>query len=61
VHIFTRHPFKHEPDGEDGRPLQPDDNEHRSTVLWTGLALLVVAVAFGCWLGFEAFHAKSNL
>jgi hypothetical protein len=71
VHIFSRHPFRHEPDGEDDRSLQVDDNERRSRwlpkywgrrdVLWTGLVLLIAAVAFGCWLGFEAFQAKSNL
>jgi Protein of unknown function (DUF4012) len=60
VPLFSRHPFRHEPDGDD-RSLQADDNERRSGPLWTGLVLLVAAVAFGCWLGFEAFHAKSNL
>ena len=61
MHIFSRHPFRHEPDGADDRPPQVDDGERRSGPLWTGLVLLVVAVAFGCWLGFEAFQAKSNL
>ena len=28
---------------------------------WTGLVLLLVVVAFGCWLGVRAFDAKSNL
>jgi hypothetical protein len=29
--------------------------------VWTGLTLLVVALAFGCWLGIRALDAKSNL
>jgi hypothetical protein len=29
--------------------------------MWTGLTLLVVALAFGCWLGIRALDAKSNL
>ena len=61
MHIFSRHPFRHQSDGEADGPAQLDADERRSTPLWTGLVLLVAAVAFGCWLGFEAFHAKSNL
>lgn len=29
--------------------------------MWTGLLLLIVTVAFGCWLGVRALDAKSNL
>lgn len=71
MHIFSRHPFRREPDGEDDRSLQVDEDERRSrwlpkywnrrVVIWTGLALLLVVVAFGCWLGIRAFDAKSNL
>lgn len=71
MHMFSRHPFRHEPDGEDDRSLQVDDDERRSSWLskywgrrnirWTGLVLLITAVAFGCWLGFQAFQVKSNL
>jgi len=70
VRIFPRYPFKHEPDGEDGSPEVVDDERRsrwlpkywrRRDVRWTGLVLLIASVAFGCWLGFEALHAKSNL
>jgi hypothetical protein len=70
VRIFLRHPFKHEPDGEGGSPEVVDAERRsrwlpkywrRSDVRWTGLVLLIAFVAFGCWLGSEALHAKSNL
>ena len=41
-----------------------DDRQHwfrRRPVAWTGLAVLVIVIAFGCWLGFRALAAKSNL
>ena len=71
MNIFSRHPFRHEPSGDDDQSLQLDENERRSRwlpqhwrrrhVIWTGLGLLIVAVAFGCWLGVRALDAKSNL
>jgi hypothetical protein len=71
VHIFSRHPFSPEPDGEDDRSLRVDDKErgsswlpkswNRRAVMWTGLGLLIAAVVFGCWLTFEGLQAKSNL
>ena len=71
MHIFSRRPFRHEPDGEDDRSPQVDETERRSrwlpkywdrrVVIWTGLGLLLVVVAFGCWLGVRASDAKSNL
>ncbi|KQY08362.1 hypothetical protein ASD37_07690 [Mycobacterium sp. Root135] len=33
----------------------------RRPVAWAGLAVLVVVIAFGCWLGFRAQTAKTNL
>jgi hypothetical protein len=54
VHIFSRQPSKHEADGE-------DDRSPRRRAAWAGLALLVVAIAFGCWLGVRALDAKSEL
>jgi hypothetical protein len=33
----------------------------RRNLVWTGSLLLVAVVAFGCWLGFSARDAKSNL
>ncbi|HET6736654.1 DUF4012 domain-containing protein, partial [Mycobacterium sp.] len=71
MHIFSRHPFRREPDGEDDRSLQVDDDERgsrwlpkhwpRRNFIWTGLVLLIAAVVFGCWLTFEGLQAKSNL
>ncbi|MCU1698754.1 MAG: hypothetical protein JWR34_4817 [Mycobacterium sp.] len=70
MRIFSRSPFKHESDGEDGSPEVVDDGRRsrwlpkyrrRSDVGWTGLVLLIALVAFGCWLGSKALNAKSNL
>jgi hypothetical protein len=33
----------------------------RRAVVWPSLAMLVLLLVFGCWLGFEAYAAKSNL
>ena len=33
----------------------------RRQVVWAGLALLIVGIAFGCWLGVRAFEARSSL
>jgi hypothetical protein len=69
--LFSRRPFRDEPNGDDDGALFADDDELRSrwwpqflgrrSVVWSVLALLVVVVAFGCWLGVRAFDAKSNL
>jgi hypothetical protein len=69
--MFSRRPFKSESNGEDDDSLPADDDSRwprrllqrlgRRDVLITGLLLLLVVVAFGCWLGFRAFEAKSNL
>lgn len=71
MRTFSRNPFRHEPDGEaDRSPLDEDDerestsaqtNSRRRDAIWTGLVLLVAAVAFVSWLGFEALQAKSSL
>jgi hypothetical protein len=71
VKIFSRRPFNDEPNGEDDDVLHVDHDDRRPRwlptalgrreVLWAGLLLLVLVVAFGCWLGVRAFDAKSNL
>src|SRR4051812_10850953 len=71
VQIFSRHPFRHEPNGEDDSSPKGDGSKRqpkwlavhwpRRHVMWTGLVLLLVATAFGCWLGVRALDAKSNL
>jgi uncharacterized protein DUF4012 len=53
VKIFSRHPGGHDVDD--------DANPSRSAAVWTGSLLLVAVIAFGCWLGVESLHAKSNL
>lgn len=69
--MFSRRPSGHDPDGNDERSPEMEENERRSGwlakfsgrrgVLWTGLGLLVLAVGLGCWLGFRAIEAKTNL
>ena len=44
----------------DGRPSRQRWSRGRRGAAIAGLLLLVV-IAFGCWLGFEVAHAKSNL
>jgi Protein of unknown function (DUF4012) len=71
VHIFSRHPFRRKRDGEVDRSLRADDDgrllsrlpalRSRREAKFAGLLLLLVVVAFGCWLGVRAFEAKSSL
>lgn len=55
MRIFSRQPSEHESQDDDDRP------PHRRHVVWAGLALLIVGIAFGCWLGVRALDAKSSL
>lgn len=65
--IFSRRPSESRPDGDDDDSLYIDDEERRPRrfgrrrITLAGLAVLAVAVAFGCWLGVRAFDAKSEL
>ena len=69
--IFSRHPFRREPDddGDDSLRVDADGTRFRRRPelpsrrgAWlAGGLLLVIAVAFGCWLGVRVFEAKSNL
>lgn len=69
--IFSRRPFGHEPDGDDDPSARADDDESRARrlldvlsrhkLIFSGLVLLAVIVAFACWLGVRAFDAKSSL
>jgi hypothetical protein len=71
VPIFSRPPLRRNPDSGVDRSAQEDEDERRSQwrprkwrrrdVTWAGLVLLIAVIAFGCWLAFAAFHAKSNL
>ena len=68
--IFSRHPFSRKPDsgGEPSSQAKSDVASHRRPgwlgrhkLLFSGVVLLALLVAFGCWLGVRAFDAKSNL
>jgi hypothetical protein len=69
--MFSRRQFEREPNNEgDDSPRANEDRRWprrllrslgRRDVAFTGLLLLVLLVAFGCWLGVRAFEAKSNL
>jgi hypothetical protein len=54
VRIFSRNPFRRNSGSEDS----PSARSWRRVAL---IGLLLVVIAFGCWLGYEAFHAKSSL
>ncbi|WNG88951.1 DUF4012 domain-containing protein [Mycobacterium sp. ITM-2016-00317] len=63
---FSRRPFGDRPD--DGDDLSTNDDERRfhwlhdrHGAVWTALALIVVVIAFGVWLGVRAFDAKDSL
>lgn len=56
MHMVSRNPFRRDPDGGD----DSSQGWFRRFAVAAGLFLLLV-IAFGCWLGYEAVHAKSNL
>jgi hypothetical protein len=61
--MFPRQPSDPESKGRH----RPDEAQRvrsarlRRRVIWSGLAVLAVAIAFGCWLSIRAFEAKSSL
>jgi cell division protein FtsB len=61
VGLFSRHSSA----DDDTVPTDTTDDERRwfrrRGVVLTGLAVLVVIIAFGCWLGFQGLTAKNNL
>ena len=58
MRIFLRNPFGRDPDGDDDDGSS--QRRFRHIALTAGLILLLV-IGFGCWLGYEAIHAKSSL
>ncbi|MCX2934606.1 DUF4012 domain-containing protein [Mycobacterium sp. CVI_P3] len=63
--LFSRR--KSSDDSNDDDPTLTDDLDderhwlRRRSVVWTGLAVLIVIIAFGGWLGIRAQVAKTNL
>ena len=61
MRIFSRNPFRRDSGSEDPTSERQLRRKPGRRVVLVGLLLLLVAVAFACWLGYEAFHAKSTL
>lgn len=63
--LFSRRRFNDDPDDDDTNLTDEGDDDtrwfRRREVMWTALAILVVIVAFGGWLGLRAVAAKSSL
>ena len=64
--FFSRRRFSDDPGDDDALLADESDYDERRwfqrrEVLWSALAVLVVVVGFGCWLGFRAQSAKSSL
>ena len=64
--FFSRRRFSDDPGDDDALLADESDYDERRwfqrrEVLWSALAVLVVVVGFGCWLGFRAQSAKTNL
>ncbi|WP_445166902.1 DUF4012 domain-containing protein [Mycolicibacterium sp. Dal123E01] len=63
--FFSRRRFNDDPDDDDVDLTDDGDDEprwfRRREVIWTALAVLVVVIAFGGWLGFRAQSAKTSL
>lgn len=62
----SRRTFNDEPNGDDNDGPPPDERRFhwlhdRHGAVWTAVALLVLLVAFGSWLGVRAGDAKENL
>ncbi|MDX1888206.1 DUF4012 domain-containing protein [Mycolicibacterium sp. 050158] len=64
VRFFRRRPLNDDSNDDDAIPNDPGHGRpwlRRRSTLWTGLAVLVVIVAFGGWLGLRAQAAKNSL
>jgi hypothetical protein len=66
VGLFSRRRSRHESITDDTTLIGKDDHEgriwlRRRHLAWAGLGVLVVVIGFGCWLGFRAQAAKTNL
>jgi hypothetical protein len=64
VGIFSRTSFNDGQNDDDDNQIEDDERSHwlkRRNIGWAALVVLVVVVAFGCWLGFRAQTAKTSL
>ncbi|MCV7177497.1 DUF4012 domain-containing protein [Mycolicibacterium sphagni] len=66
MRFFSRRRFNDDSGNDDATLIDEDDDEgrrwfQRPKVIWSTVAVLVVVIAFGCWLGFRAQAAKSSL
>jgi hypothetical protein len=65
VKFFSRRRFNDDPDDDADLNDEGDDEDRRwfqrREVVWTALAVLIVIVGFGGWLGLRAQTAKSSL
>ncbi|MCI4677031.1 DUF4012 domain-containing protein [Candidatus Mycolicibacterium alkanivorans] len=64
--LFSRRPSGDESNDDATTSTGDNDNDERHWlrhryVAWAGLAVLVIVIAFGCWLGFQAHAAKTAL
>jgi hypothetical protein len=66
VNFNSRRRFNDDPDDDDAIVTDESDDDERRwfqrrEVAWTALAVLVLVIAFGSWLGLRAQAAKSSL
>ncbi|MBJ7385146.1 MAG: DUF4012 domain-containing protein, partial [Mycolicibacterium sp.] len=62
--LFSRRRSSDDSITDDATLIDEDDHKRRLRhryVAWAGLAVLIVVIALGCWLGFRAQAAKTNL
>jgi Protein of unknown function (DUF4012) len=66
VNKFSRRPFSDQPNGDDDDEMAENQRRYdwlhdRHGAVWTALVLLVIVIAFGCWLGLRILDARHGL